>query len=99
MENSFILQHLDNEQLISLVDLLDLVQLFDVIPRRIKDLYLPTKKYAKGYKIESGENLNKKNTNYPDRYILLKHIEQNNYRVTDFGDFPLYQKENLLKVY
>jgi len=99
LENSFILQHLDNEQLISIVDLLDQVQLFDVIPQRVKDLYLPTKENVKDYKIESGKNLNKKNTDFPDRYILLKHIEQNNYRVTDFGDFPLYQKENLLKVY
>lgn len=99
LENSFILQHLDNDQLISIVDLLDQVQLFDIIPERVKYLYLPTKENVKGYKIESGENLNKNNTDYPDRYILLKHIEQNNYRVKDFGDFPLYQKENLLKIY
>ena len=99
LENSFILQHLDNDQLISIVDLLDQVQLFDIIPERVKYLYLPTKENVKEYKIESGENLNKNNTDYPDRYILLKHIELNNYRVKDFGDFPLYQKENLLKIY
>jgi len=97
--NSFILNHLDNEQLISLVDLLDQVRLFDIIPKRIQDLYIPTNEEVKGYKIESGVNLNKKNTNYPERYVLLKYIQHNEYKVTDFGDFPLYQKKNLLNVY
>lgn len=99
LENSFILQHLDNDQLIVIIDLLKEIRSFEFMPKNIDDLYIPIGKNVKGYKIESGKNLNERNDEYPDRYLLLKHLEGDKFMVKDFGDFALYQKEKLLQVY
>ena len=99
LENSFILQRLDNDQLIAIIALLKEIRAFEFIPKNMDDLYILTGEKAKEYKIESGENLNERNNEYPDRYILLKHLEQNEFIVIDFGDFALYQKEKLLQIY
>ncbi len=99
LENSFILQHLDNDQLISIIDLLKEIRSFEFMPKNIGDLYISTGKIAKGYKIENGKNLNESNNEYPDRYLLLKHLDENKFLVKDFGDFALYQKDKLLQIY
>lgn len=99
LENSFILQHLDSDQLIAIIDLLKEIRSFEFMPKNIDDLYVSTGENAKGYKIESGKNLNERNNEYPDRYLLLKHLEEDKFMVRDFGDFALYQKEKLLQVY
>ena len=99
LENSFILQHLDSDQLITIIDLLKEIRSFEFMPTNIDDLYIATDKTAKGYKLESGKNLNDRNTEYPDRYLLLKHLEGDKFMVRDFGDFALYQKGKLLQIY
>lgn len=99
LENSFILQHLDSDQLIAIIDLLKEVRSFEFMPKNIDDLYVPTGKTAKGYRLENGKNLNERNTEYPDRYLLLKHLESDKFIVRDFGDFALYQKDKLLNTY
>ena len=99
LENSFILQHLDSDQLIAIIDLLKEIRSFEFMPTNIDDLYIATDKTAKGYKLESGKNLNDRNTEYPDRYLLLKHLEGDKFMVRDFGDFALYQKGKLLQIY
>ena len=99
LENSFILQHLGNDHLIAIIDLLKEIRSFEFMPNNIDDLYISIGKNAKGYKIENGKNLNERNNEYPDRYLLLKHLEGDKFMVRDFGDFALYQKEKLLQIY
>lgn len=99
LENSFILQHLDNDQLIAIIGFLKEIRSFEFIPKNMDDLYISTEKIAERYKIESGKNLNEKNNEYPDRYLLLKQLEENKFIVKDFGDFAHYQKEKLLQIY
>lgn len=99
LENSFILQHLGSDQLIAIIDLLKEIRSFEFMPKNIDDLYVATDKTAKGYRLEIGKNVNDRNTEYPDRYLLLKHLEADKFMVRDFGDFALYQKDKLLKTY
>jgi len=99
LENSFILQHLDDNQLIAIIGLLKEIRAFEFIPKNLDDLYVSTEKEITGYKIESGKNINERNNEYPERYILLKHLKENQFMVRDFGDFALYQKDKLLKIY
>lgn len=99
LQNPFILQHLDNDQLIAIIALLKEIRTAELMPENLDDLYISTGEQAKGYKIESSENLNKRNNKYPDRYMLLSHLEKNKFVVEDFGDFALYQKEKLLQIY
>jgi len=99
LENAFILQQLEDDQLIAVVDMLDQIQLFNLIHERVKELYLETGKHKSGYKIQKGEDISKTNSKHPDRYLLLKHINKKEYIVEDFGDFPLYQKNKLLGIY
>lgn len=96
LENSFILQHLDNDQLIVIIELLKKIRSFEFMLKNVGDLYISTGETAKGYKIENGKNLNDSNNEYPDKYLLLKHLEKDRFMVKDFGDFALYQKEKLL---
>jgi hypothetical protein len=99
LENSFILQNLDNDQLIAIVELLKEIRSFEFVSKNTDDLYVSIDKNAKGYQIESGKNLNEGNNEYPDRCLLLKHLRGDKFMVRDFGDFALYQKEKLLQIY
>lgn len=99
LENPFILQHLSDDQIIAIVDLLKEIRSFDFIPKNVKDLYLSSGTNIKGYKIEAGKNINESNTEYPDRYLLLKDLGNGKYLVCDFGDFSAYQTNKLLNAY
>jgi len=99
LENPFILDHLENEQTIAIVNLLKIIQSFDVRPKNLDDLYVCTGKDSQGYKVEKGTNINTENAEYPDRYLLLRDVENGRYLVSDFGDFPRYQTEKLLFIY
>ena len=99
LENSFILKHLDSDYIIAVIELLKEVRLFESMSKNVHDLYISTEKKAEGYRIESGKDINIKNNEYPDRYLLLKHLDEDKYIVIDFGDFALYQREKLLTIY
>lgn len=99
LENPFILKQLDNDQIVSIVDLLREIRAFEFMPKNVKDLYISTGKNVKGYKIESGRNLNERNNEYLDRHLLLKGLGNSKFLVVDFGDFAAYQTEKLLHIY
>ena len=98
LKNPFILQRLNNEQIISIIciikDILYLEQIF-----KIPDLYVETKKKVKGFKIAKGTEFNKENIKYPDRYILLKDLKEDKFVVFDFGDFDKYNIPRLNNEY
>jgi len=98
LENPFILQRLDNDQAISVVALLKRLTSFEVIHKRVSNLYRITNKQAEGYKVQAGREISDRNVEYPDRYLLLRHLIDDKYVVADFGDFPLYQVPKLLNI-
>jgi hypothetical protein len=98
LQNPFILQRLDNEQSISLVMLLKEISAFEAVLKQVTDLYLVTDVKADGYVIKAGTEISERNTDYPDRYLLLRHLKDDKYLVADFGDFAPYQFHNLLKI-
>jgi hypothetical protein len=58
-----------------------------------------TEKTAEKYKITSGKEMSDRNTEYPDRYLLLRHLGEDKYQVVDFGDFAPYRVSNLLNIF
>lgn len=97
LENPFILQRLENEQVISIVHILNCLTNLELTYERTSDLFVVTEKKVEGYKLQAGREINEKNIKYPNRYILLKHLSEDKYVVDDFGDFPNYQVPKLLK--
>jgi hypothetical protein len=98
LQNPYILQRLDIVQSISLVVLLIEMNGFEAILKQVTDLYVVTDVKADGYLVKAGIKITERNTEYPDRYLLLKRLKDDNYLVADFGDFAPHQLQNLLKV-
>lgn len=95
LKNSYVLERLEDEQIIDIILVMkDLKHLEGI--QRIKDLYLETNKKVNSYKVVSGTKINERNIKFPDRYLLLKNLGDNNFLVEDFGDFRPYNIEKLL---
>ena len=78
--------------------LLKEISAFEAVLKQVTDLYLVTDVKADGYIVKAGREISERNTDYPDRYLLLRHLKDDNYLVADFGDFAPYQFQNLLKI-
>lgn len=98
LENPFIIQKLENEQAINVVKILRGLTNLEVIHKQMPGLYEIGDKKVQGYKVQGGTEINPRNVEYPDRYLLLQYLEGDKYLVKDFGDFPLYQVSNLLNI-
>lgn len=98
IENPFILQRLEDEQIISIIGILKTLRMLEDVQKRVDDLYEVTDKITDSYKIQSGRELSDENVEYPNRYLLLKHLVDDEYQVADFGDFPRYQIGKLLNI-
>jgi hypothetical protein len=98
LKNPFILEKMEDEQIISIVSVLKSLRALETI-QRIDELYIETEETAKGYKVQSGIDMNPENKKFPDRHMLLKHLAQDKFVVYDFGDIPKYNLEKCLKYY
>lgn len=98
LKNPFILEKMKDENVISIISILKNLRALDSI-QKIEDLYLVTNEVAKGYKIQSGAEININNRGLPDRYLLLKHLSEDKFVVCDFGDISKYNLEKCLKYY
>lgn len=98
LKNLYILNKLEDEQIITIIQLLKSIKYLEQI-QKIKDLYVETEKKATSFKIVSGKELNRENAKFPDRYLLLKELGNNKFLVVDFGDFPQYNTDELLKIF
>ena len=54
---------------------------------------------ADSYRIVAGKELNEENIQFPDRYLLLKDLDDDKFQVADFGDFAMYERDRLLQVF
>ena len=99
LERPLVSKILSDEQLISLVRLLKAVRSLQYVSKHAEELFTATGGKVPGYKVQSGKELSEDNTLYPDRHILLRHIDGDKYQVKDFADFPKYQAQHLLSEY
>lgn len=94
--------HLGKEIATVIIDLIRWTGGFDNFNRERTNpnLFIATGSTEKQYKVVSGLELNPKNTEFPDRFILLKKIDKQHGVVEDFGDFIERDKiEGLTKIY
>lgn len=98
LRNSFILDRLDDDQIISIILIFKSVRALERIQKNER-LYNNTDKEATLYKIASGKELSERNIELPDRRLLLEDLGDNKFRVADFGDFPPYRMDKLLNLF
>lgn len=98
LKNTFILGKMEDQQIISVIGILKSLRNLEAI-QKSNELYIETNDTAKGYKVQSGVEMNPENKKYPDRYILLKHLSEDRFIVQDFGDIHKYNLEKCLKYY
>lgn len=94
LKNPYILLKLGDEQVISIIEILKSLERVELIQKN-KRLYCETQQTADNYKIHGGET-DKENTTLPDRYLLLEHLKENEFRVKDFGDISKYNLKKCL---
>ena len=99
LESSFILHSLEDDQIISVICILKEVRFLESVQRNVADLYVHTEKRVDNFKIRSGKEIGDRNIEYPDRYLLLRHLQNEKYQVTDFGDFAPYHFGDLLTIF
>lgn len=97
LKNPFILEKLENKQVISIIKMLKSIRNIEYI-QKIDGLYLDTNEKTEDYIIQNGIELNSK-TPFPQRYLLLKLLEKDKFIVWDFGDIPKYNIEKCLNYY
>ena len=95
LRNPFILGKMEDEQIISIIKVLKSLRALETI-QRIDELYIDTEQKAKGYKVQSGIEMNPENKKFPDRHRLLKHLTGDKFVVYDFGDIARYNLEKCL---
>lgn len=98
LKNPFILEKLEDEQIISIIDILKSLRQLELM-QKIDVLYIDTNEKAKGYKIQNGIEMNPDNNKFPLRCLLLKHLDKDKFIVCDFGDIPKYNLEKCLNYY
>ena len=86
---------MNDDQVIAIIKMLKSLRQIEFIHNN-KNLYVNLKEKATGFKIVGGTEMNKCNIDYPDRYMLLRTLENDTYIVEDFGDFPKSYLEQCL---
>lgn len=98
LKNPFMLEKMEDEQVISLIKILKSLRALEGI-QEIEELYIETGEKANGYKVQSGIEMNPENRKFPDRHILLKYLSEDKFIVHDFGDILKYCLEKCLNYY
>lgn len=98
LKNPYILQKLEDEQIISIILIIKNLRFIEQL-QKTKDLYSSENKEVPSYKVVSGKEISDYNTDYPDRCLLLKKLENDKFQVIDFGDFSPSIRKELLQLY
>jgi len=100
LKNNFVIARADNDKIISMIRVIKVIRNIEQI-QRMDDLYVEIEggEADKEYKIVHGVDLNEEDTEYPNRYLLLRKLEGDKSVVQDFGDFPKYKVKNMLKYF
>jgi len=95
LNNSFICSKIDNEKVILIIQMLKNIKTLKMFLKR-ENLYIEIDETINDFKISKG---NGQDNNFPDRYMLLKHIVDDKFQVCDFGDIKKYDLNKCLKVF
>jgi len=98
LRNSFILKSLENNQVISIISVIKSLRCLESV-QKAEELYAGTEEEATSYEIVAGRELNRENIKFPNRYLLLKNLNDNKSLIADFGDFSPYDVDKLLRVF
>ena len=101
LQNPFILEKVKDDQIISILKILDSLEKIELLQTDEK-LYIQTRSNdgrVDLYKLVHGTEMNSRNTEFPDRFLLLKRLGDNKYIVTDFGDISKGNVENSLRYF
>lgn len=98
LENSYMLKSLENEQIISIISIIKSLRHLESV-QKYDEIYIRTGQKAASYRVVAGKELSEENIQFPDRYVLLKDLDDNKFLVADFGDFALYDEDQLLQVF
>jgi len=98
LKNSFMHNSLGNEHIISIISIIRSLRYLESI-QKLSELYVPLDRKTTSYRVISGKALNEENTQFPERYILLRDLGDNKALVADFGDFAAYNLDKLLQIF
>lgn len=101
LENSFILSRLEDKHVLILIQLVNALKNLERSLLNLNNLYILKDKeeLQKKYKVIKGTDINPDNITYPNRYILLKQIDNEKGIVEDSGDFRKEDIERLIGFY
>lgn len=98
LENPLILKNFDDEIIKCVISILTHIYRLGIMLDN-KDLYTETGKKTTEYIVIKGTDINEENKIYPDRYILMKPIDNEHSVVVDFGDIYEYNTAKCLKIF
>ena len=99
LKNPFILEKMENDQIISILKLIKNLRFLERYIRGNKDFYIDTRKKEPSFIIANALEVSKYNYKLPHRYLLMRKTNKEDlYVVVDFGDFD-YPKDRLLNLF
>lgn len=98
LKNPFMLEKLEDDQIIAVINIIKSLRYLEMFVK-LDMLYRETNEIASGFRIKSGTEMNSENSVFPDRYLLLKQLTENEYKVVDFGDLHKYNIAKCLKYF
>jgi len=102
LENSFVLSKLEDEQIIVVIKMINAMRNFQKFCLNVDNFFeieAKTQYAEKEFAILDLRHTNQNNLRHPERFILIKKIDEDKGIVVDFGDFKEYMKPYLLKKY
>lgn len=95
IENNFISNRLDNEWAISIIRMIKNIRSIEQLYNHF-EIFEPTGQKSDKHEVFHGVEINEKNVQYPERYILIKKTKNVKGIVLDVGDFDEYRAKYLL---
>lgn len=86
LKNGLILQNIDEDKIQILIRILKHINYFDSIDI-VREFIVLIDEENTNYKCVSGTQINPRNLQYPDRFLLMEVLDEEHGRVVDFGDF------------
>ncbi len=98
LENHFVLNRLNDDQILVLLHIRNALISLKMAFNK-KESFRKTGEKVTNYATVSAHNVDPRNKDYPNRYILLRMLDDNKSVVEDFGDFSAFDVDTLLDVY
>ncbi len=98
LRNPFMLKILDDEQAITIIEILKSISFFDWLSQN-RNIFVEGKEELRNHKVVSGKEINPNNAAFPNRLLLLEMLDDEKYKVQDFGDFAPNDFAKLLKLF